>query len=335
MPRTHRRKIYETSLHRIYGRQNVIVQRPFVIVHIMYVRTGLIQHFGQPQHIIRITGLRPLLARQHTGEILRRMEMLTYTVATDRDAAPLHHRLPKETCRIVPTLIALQVRYALVTDDFRDLGIGMLACQSVFMFQQRVENLTVRETASQLQIVVLSRQVGHIGKHLVQSPVFAAQHVLYLFVAQVFRQIHHPIGQLHQHVTRLLTSRQKVGIPQTGISLMDIVQRHPSSVQSERRSLDVSFRHSFPYFTSVRRATQVTVTGSVLGTFQFGQHVVQPLFDFFVPGGGIHIGKRRNVMPSDMTVQTCILPVGVIIGFRFQSCTFQIRRQKTVGIQPE
>ena len=143
MPRTHRRKIYETSLHRIYGRQNVIVQRPFVIVHIMYVRTGLIQHFGQPQHIIRITGLRPLFARQHTGEILRRMKMLTHTVSTDRDAAPLHHRFPKETCRIIPSPVSFQIRYALIADDFRDLSIGMFACQSVFVLQQRVENLTV------------------------------------------------------------------------------------------------------------------------------------------------------------------------------------------------
>ena len=150
----------------------------------------------------------------------------------------------------------------------------MLARQLVFLLQQRVENRTVRETAGQLQIAVLARQVGHIGKHFVQSPVFATQHILYLFIAQVFRQVHHPIGQLHQHVLGLRTACHHVGVTQTGIRLMDIVQRHPPSVQSERRSLYVPLRHGIPYLAPVRRTTKVSVTGSVLRPFPFGQHVV-------------------------------------------------------------
>lgn len=51
----------------------------------MNVRTRFIQHFCKAEHIVGVTSLRPLLAGEHTAEIISRMKMLTHTVTSDGD----------------------------------------------------------------------------------------------------------------------------------------------------------------------------------------------------------------------------------------------------------
>ena len=135
MPRTHGREIHEATLDGIYGGQDVVEHRPLIEVHVTRVAARLIKHLGQTQHVVGVAGFRSLFARHHAGKVVRRMEMLAHTVAADGNAAVFHHGFPKETRRIIPSLIAFQIRNTLVTNDLRDLRVGVFARQLVFVLQ--------------------------------------------------------------------------------------------------------------------------------------------------------------------------------------------------------
>lgn len=107
----------------------MIVECPLIIIHETTITTCRIKHLCQTQHVIGVARLRSLLAREHRGEVVGRMKMLAHAVTADGDGAPVGHGLPEETCRIVPTLVTVDVGNALETDDLGYLRIGVHAGQ--------------------------------------------------------------------------------------------------------------------------------------------------------------------------------------------------------------
>ena len=47
MSRPHGCEINESPLHGIYRGKDMVIKRPFVEIHVMHIRTRLVQHFGQ------------------------------------------------------------------------------------------------------------------------------------------------------------------------------------------------------------------------------------------------------------------------------------------------
>ena len=187
----------------------------------------------------------------------------------------------------------------------------------------------------QFQIRGIARDGIHVGKHFVQAAMLAAQHVLHLFLCQSIRQVGHPVGQLHEHVPCFLASGHEIGIAQPGVSLVDVVERHPTVVQAERIGPDIAVLDFRPHLPASGHTAQITVARRVLATLHLGKHVVQPTLDFRIARGGIHVGKGGKIMPADMPVQSRVLPIGIVLGLRRQSGTFQIRSQQTVGVDSQ
>ena len=91
------------------------------------------------------------------------------------------------------------------------------------MLQQRVEYDVVAETVGKLQIFLVAGYGSYISKCLVEASMLTAQHILHLSVGQVSSDALHPIGQFHEHVFRLITVCNEIGVTQSSISLMYII----------------------------------------------------------------------------------------------------------------
>ena len=293
MTGTHRGKINKSALHRILRGKDMVIKRPFVIIHKMNVRTRFIQHFCKAEHIVGVTSLRPLLAGEHTAEIISRMKMLTHTVTSDGDASMVYHCLPEIAGGLAPVPVAFQIGNTFETYHFRYLGIGVHTSQFILLSQQKLQHGVMRKLVSQFQVAFVAGDSGHIGKCFVQPSMFAAQHILYLFIAQLGYQTNHPVREFHQHFLCLPAIGLKSCITKAGIYFMNIVKRNPAVVQSETGRANVSFLYFFPHFAPVWNSTQITVTGGILAAFQFTYHIIQTRLDLLISRSGIHIGKGR------------------------------------------
>ncbi len=91
----------------------------------MNVRTRFIQHFCKAEHIVGVTSLRPLLAGEHTAEVISRMKMLTHTVTSNSDAAMIYHRFPEIAAASLQSRLPSKSAIRLKPITF---GIWVLAC---------------------------------------------------------------------------------------------------------------------------------------------------------------------------------------------------------------
>ena len=293
MTGTHRGKINKSALHRILRGKDMVIKRPFVIIHKMNVRTRFIQHFCKAEHIVGVTSLWPLLAGEHTAEIISRMKMLTHTVTSDGDASMVYHCFPEIAGGLAPVPVAFQIGNTFETYHFRYLRIGVHPRQFILLFQQRLQHGLVRKLMSQFQVAFVAGDSGHIGKCFVQPSMFATQHILYLFIAQLGYQTNHPVREFHQHFLCFLITSLKSCITKAGIYFMNIIKRNPAVVQSETGRANVSVLYFLPHFTPVWDSTQITVTGGILAALQFTYHIIQTRLDLLISRSGIHIGKGR------------------------------------------
>ena len=113
---------------------------------------------------------------------------------------------------------------------------------------------------------------------------------------------------------------------------MDIVEWYPAAVEVESSGPNVASGHLGPHGAAARNAAEIAVAGRVLCAFEFGKHIVETSADFLISRGGIHVGESRQIVAADMAVETCIFPVGVVFGFRFESGFLEIGREQTVGV---
>jgi len=49
----------------------------------------------------------------------------------------------------------------------------------------------------------------------------------------------------------------------------------------------------------------------------------------------IHVGQRGKIVAADVTVKTCVLPVGIVFSLWLQACFLQVWSKKPVGIYAE
>ncbi len=91
----------------------MIIECTLVIVGEIRFGRILIKHFGKPEHIVGIASLRSLNIVQHGREVIRRMEVLAYTISTDTDRTVIDYRVPEKTggmiplCSMIPVLVVL------------------------------------------------------------------------------------------------------------------------------------------------------------------------------------------------------------------------------------
>ena len=162
----------------------MVVQSPFVIVHIVWVGACCVEQLGEPEHVVGVACLWALLAVKHACEVFRRVEMLEHAVSSDAYAPLLDDCVPEELGCFVPLLVALKVGDPLVTDDLRDLCVCMHSGKPVLSAKKRLKQRLVRESLSKLHVSWVAAQLRSICKYLVQAAVLASEHVLHLLVSQ-------------------------------------------------------------------------------------------------------------------------------------------------------
>ena len=77
-------------------------------------------------------------------------------VAADADASVLGHGLPEECGGLVPSFIALDISYPLISYHFRNLGVGMHSRKAVLSLEERLKKGLMAEFMSQFQISLVS-----------------------------------------------------------------------------------------------------------------------------------------------------------------------------------
>ena len=301
----------------------------------MRVAAGLVQHLGEPQHVVGVAGLGTLFAVEHDAEIVDRVEVFPDAVAADGDGAVLHDRFPKEVGRFVPFSVPFDVGYPFESDDFRYLGVGVHAREAVFVPQQRLQYLLVGEAAGQLQVFFIAGYRSYVGKYLVQTTVLAGKHLLYLVVAQLRNEVEPPVGELDQHRPGLAAAGLQAGVAQAGKGLVYVVERDPFPVEVETAGPNVAAGYLFPHGPSAGNAAQVAVAGGLLAGLQFVEHVIESGFYLGVPGSGIHVGESRQVVAAYVAVEPAVFPVPVVGGFGSEPGLFPVGSQQPVGVKTQ
>ena len=218
--------------------------------------------------------------------------MFTHAIAADSDASVLHHRVPEELSGLVPFSIALNVSNSLIANNFRNLRVGVHACKTVLATQERFEYSHVRESLGKFHESLVTTDCCRVGKRLVESAVLAIEHALQLVVTEILGQLIHPVGQCYKHLLRLLAASEKVRVTKSGVDFVNIVERHPSVVQSERRLTYIAFRNFLPLLFAVNDSAEIAVAVSFCTAFQLGNAVVESVLYLLVSCRGIHIGER-------------------------------------------
>lgn len=94
----------------------------------------------------------------------------------------------------------------------------------------------------------------------------------------------------------------------------------------------------FPHRTTVGNAAEVTVAGSHLATFQFGEHVVEPASQLAVGrvrARGDHVCQCREIMAGRVAAEARAFPIAVAGRARFETGLTQERREQAVRLVRE
>ena len=82
--------------------------------------------------------------------------MFRNAVAADADASVLGHGLPEECGSPVPSFIALDISYPLISYHFRNLGVGMHSRKAVLSLEERLKKGLIADFMSPFQLLLVS-----------------------------------------------------------------------------------------------------------------------------------------------------------------------------------
>ena len=125
--------------------------------------------------------------------------------------------------RIVVAACGSDVGDTLVADHLGDLRVGVESRKFVFLFQQRIKNKPVGKLFCQLKVFNITSNFSYIRKHFIQSAVFAAQHILNLFIRQAGSYSQKPVGKIYKHAFSFFVSGKPISITEACKCFVDVV----------------------------------------------------------------------------------------------------------------
>ena len=124
-------------------------------------------------------------------------------------------------------LVTTQLTDALEPHHLGHLGIGVHVVQVILALRHGCEQSAVREPLGHVKVfLVLGNGVG-IHQHLVHTAVLVAQHVLHLGVRESCGQVDGPVAETQEECLSLFVTAVEPRIAQSGIHLMNIIERSP------------------------------------------------------------------------------------------------------------
>src|SRR5208282_2012816 len=265
-----------TRRGRVDRGEDMIVERPFIVVGVD--RPGLAEKklFSEAEHIVGVAGLRPLAMFQHAVEIGWCVEVLGNTVAAKNNRSAAGNRIPEKTRAGIGSSVAGKRGDALETGDLRDLRVGVQTGEAVLLVHERAKNGLMAKPARKLEILLIAGDCIEVRQDFIHAAVLGVEHLLHLLVRETSNDAVTPIPQPEQYLAGLLIARDQPGVTKSGKSLVEIIPRHPFTSEG----FDAAAGHLCPEGAAARDTADVPVAGSLLAALQFGNHVIESATQF-------------------------------------------------------
>ena len=291
-----------------------------------------VKALGELQHVVRVAafGTIDVVDEVHTGVLAG--EMFATAVTAKGKRTLTSHDVPEEGAGVVVDFVACQFGDTLESYHLRHLRVGMHVVEAVLALRHRGEQSAMREAACHVEILRVTCDGIGIGQYFVHTTVLVAQHSFHLLVAEAGGQVDCPVAEAEEKIFRLLVAAVQPGIAQSGIHLVQVIERCPGT----EVNIEVALFEGAPDAFAVRHAAHVAaspfgvVTGVGIGTFlQFSNHIFHALAALFVARGCIQ-GHGGQVMAAHVSVES--VPVRIGWGLGCQTCLLAVGGKQAVAV---
>jgi hypothetical protein len=274
---------------------------------------------GQLEHVVGVAGLGRVRA-QVPGHLALREEVLVLAVAAYGVGVVVRDQVPE----VLGYRPALRLPGDLVgprrPDDLRDLAVCVEPGQYVAVLEQRVHDRPVVEAPGHRQVARVSSQAVDLGEDVHHPPLLDLEHGLELGRPQPLGHRVHPVGEPERHRAGLLAAAQDPGVLEAVQHLVLGVPGHPGpGLEGERpgNGLDLAVPEAAQGRQLDRRqGPDVTVAVGLLALGHLGDDVVDPRLEPRVPGGGVLLRYRRQVVAERVAGDPRRLPAAVDLALR-------------------
>ena len=334
--RAHRHHVAHPAVVGVDGREDVIEQRPLVVVGVVRVGPEGEEPARQLEHVVDVARLGGTPV-DPIAQLVRRAEVLVLAVPAAREAVVLHHAIPEEPRG---EQIGGRVRVQKAggrAEDLGDLRVGVRAGEVVLMAFERLEERAVLELVGERKPTRVARVGIQVAQHLIHAAELGVHHVLQLRVVQPGEDALGPGGELDLDSERRAVSGVTICVAQSGVRLVQRVPGRPLSVQIECGGANFTPSQLAEGLLPSFQRAQVAIAVRVLDFFQLPHDVIRPLLEARVARGGPHQAHRREVMTGDVTGEVPAVPVpaAVRLGLRLEAGAVPVIRQHPVGLERE
>ena len=209
------------------GGKDMIEHRTLVEVAVGGIGIGAVEEFREFEHVVCVARLRSVDVIDIVDACLLGGEVFASAVSSDGKRALLGHQVPEVLACLMPAGVAIEFGYALKTYHLGYLGVGMHIVETVLMVLHRGEQLAVGKASGAVEVsLVICHGIG-IGQNLVHTTVLISEHTFHLFVTQLGSDIHSPVAELQEELSRILVATIEPCVAQSGIHLVEIIERCP------------------------------------------------------------------------------------------------------------
>ena len=235
--------------------------------------------------------------------------MFADAVAAECDASVFRYRVPEKCGTRVIVFVSGQSSHPFHADHLGNLRIGVKPRKVIFMFDQRIKQVSMVEAFRGPEIFFISGQGIDIRHHFIHAPILVVQHLLHLSIGKIRCYLDAPVTKTDQQFKGLLLAGFLIDITQPGKCLVYVIPGHPLIPHQP----DITAGYPVPEISASRNPADVSVAIGLLAAIQLFQHIVEPAVEFAVGirAGGNHAGQCGKIVPGRMAVQSDVFPVSV------------------------
>ena len=90
----------------------------------------------------------------------------------------------------------------------------------------------MRETTCAVKVFLIASNGVSIGNNLIYAAMLHTEHILHLLVGELGCDVDSPVAEAEEELLCILVAALEPCVAQTGIHLMDLVERNPCGVES-------------------------------------------------------------------------------------------------------
>ena len=314
-----REEIGHPPVFGVLGRQDVVQQAPFVIIHRPWGGVDPEKQVGQLEHVVHIAGLCGLGAQAH-AELVGLPKVLVVGVPPGHIAVVVDYPVPEKRGGPVIGAVSGYEEPLGQADELRELGVAVQPGQGIVPGLQGPQHGLVVKAARQGEVAPFAGIGVQVCQYLIHPAVFAVQYLLHLAVVEARQDLFDPVRKMARHLQGLGVAPKPVGIAKAGQHLVVGVERRPDPIQVEALGADIApgylvFKDAFP----VVKSPDIPLPVGLLAGGQFGNDIIGPVAEFLVSRTLVEQVAGREVMPEAVPGQGFPFPPPVGFGFGLQA----------------